>query len=294
MASMRPDSPEETLAAHALSLESIILRSKKKYFHILHGEHESIFGGRGLGFREVREYSSQDDVRHLNWKITARTGTPMVNLYNETKQIPVVLVYLNSGGLHFGAGKSKRESAIEVLTSLSYAALSKHDTLRTLLYSASQPTWLAPSRHKGAVNTVFTAASRLTPLGHSIDFDQLCEQIMHKVKRKSLIFLIGDFWEFNESHDLGKLAFYHELYCILIRDRAEEQIALRGTYQITDPLTETQHTLTLDKQSASRYKTLVQAHETMLQRHFSTHRIASTKIYTDEDAVEKLAHFMRS
>ncbi len=277
----------------SLSLATILLRSKKKLFHILHGEHDTVFGGRGMVFKEVREYSSEDDIRHLNWKITARTGTPMVNLYNETKQIPVVLVYLNSGGLYFGAKKSKREIAIEILTSLSFITLNQYDTLHTLFHSASQHQWLAPSRHKGAVSLTFDAACSLEPLGQHIDFDSLVAQLLQKLKRKSLIFLIGDFWEFEEKHDLGRLAFSHELYCIIIRDHAEEEITLNGSYAITDPLNSKTHTLHIDKQTVTGYRALIQEHESMLKKHFAQHHIASTKIYTDEDAIEKLAQFVR-
>lgn len=276
-----------------LSLASIVLRTQKKLFHVLHGEHESLFGGSGMSFKEVREYSSEDDIRHLNWKITARTGTPMVNLYSETKQLPVVLVYLNSGGLHYGESKTKREAAIEVLTALSYVTLNQHDTLSTLLHEGSQHQWLAPSRHRGAVQHTFETACALEPLGTQADFDALCTQILQKLKRKSLLFLIGDFWEFDAQHDLGMLAHQHELYCIIIRDHAEEQIALRGTYEITDTHTKKNHTLSIDKHTASRYERLVHAHEAMLQQHFDAHRITHTKIYTDEDAIAKLAQFVR-
>ena len=275
------------------TLASIMLRTRKKHLHILHGEHESIFGGRGLEFREVREYSNEDDIRHLNWKITARTGTPMVTLYNESKQIPVVLVYLNSGGLLFGEYRSKKETATEVLTSLSYATLSNHDTLTTLFYADGQVQWMPPGRHQGIATVNYTTAQALDPLGHRIDFAPLSREIMQKIKRKSLIFLIGDFWEFTEKNDLGKLAFFHELYCIVIRDRNEETLTLRGSYEITDPLTRKTHTLHIDTQDAARYHALAKTHDRMLQKHFDQHQIAFTKIYTDEDAIDKLAQFVR-
>ena len=278
---------------HDPLLASIILRTKKKLFHPLHGEHESIFGGSGMDFREVREYSGGEDIRHLNWKITARTGTPMLNRYNETKQLPVVLVYLNSGDLHFGAHKSKRELAIEVLSALGYVTLNHHDTLTTLFYSAAKQQWLAPSRHKGMINLLFSTACGLEPLGEQIDFAALSTLLRQKIRQKSLIFLIGDFWEFGAEHDLGELAFAHELYCIILRDHAEETLPAKGTYEITDPRTRKAQTLTIDKQSAARYSALVADHEAMLHAHLSAHHIAATKIYTDEDAIEKLAYFVR-
>jgi len=274
-------------------LTSILLRTKKKLFLRQYGEHESIFEGSGMDFREVREYSGGEEIRHLNWKITARTGTPMVNRYNETKQLPVVLVYLNSGDLYFGTPKRKQEQAVEVLCALGYAALSHRDTLSALFYATTQQQWLSPDRHRGMVDLLFSTATALDPLGKQIDFTALVEELTQKIRQRSLIFLIGDFWEFDMQHDLGELAMRHELYCIIIRDRAEETLPPQGTYEITDPRTQKTQTLILDKRSASRYETLVQDHTTMLDTHLATHHIPVTKIYTDEDAIEKLAHFIR-
>lgn len=293
---MTPQRSESTAPHTSMadpSLDSILLRTRKKIFHLLYGEHESVFGGRGLDFREVRAYSSSDDIRHLNWKITARTGTPMVNLYNETKQIPVVLVYLNSGSLHFGTPQSKRTTAIELLTALSYMTVSHHDMLSTLLYSAQSQHWLPPSRHRGTVAHTFEAASALDPLGEACSFQTLNTLLLQKIKRKSLLFLVGDFWTFNAMDDLGELAHIHELYCLIVRDNDEEEIQWRGTYEITDPASWESHTLTVDRRSAEAYKKLAEAHDQRLTQHLDSHRIAHTKIYTHEDAIEKLAHFLR-
>jgi len=276
-----------------LSKEEILLQTRKKLFLDLHGEHESIFGGHGLDFKEVREYNSNDDIRHLNWKITARTGTPSINLYNETKQLSVLLVYLNSAGLCFGTPKRKQETATEALTALSYAAIHYQDTLRTLFYSHAQQHWHKPGIQKGLVDLNFETANDLDPLGHCIYLSDLSQLLLQKIKRRSLIFLIGDFLDFDTQSDLGRLASQHELYCVIIRDKAEERLSASGEQTIIDPLTEQTHTLTIDRHSALRYNTLMQAHDNILYQHLHLHHINYQKIYTHDNTVDKLRLLVR-
>ena len=276
-----------------LSKEEIILRTKRKLFLHQHGEHESIFSGRGMDFREIREYSSDDDIRYLNWKITARVGKPYINTYNETKQIHIVAVYLNSGGISFGEPKPKSDTAREALVSLSYATVHNHDSLSTLFYSESRQQWYPPSRHRAVVDNNFDRASQIESIGEQIEFSNLSREILQKLKRKSIIFLIGDFWDFGSDVDLGGLADRHELYCIIIRDRAEETLSLRGRYQISDTSSYNSQLLDIDSATATRYATLVEEHDAMLTRHLAKHRISYTKIYTHDDTIDRLARLMR-
>ncbi len=276
-----------------LSKEEIILRTKRKLFLHQHGEHESIFSGRGMDFREIREYSSDDDIRHLNWKITARVGKPYINTYNETKQIHIVAVYLNSGGISFGEPKPKSDTAREALVSLSYATVHNHDSLSTLFYSESRQQWYPPSRHRAVVDNNFNRASQIESIGEQIEFSNLSKEILQKLKRKSIIFLIGDFWDFGSDVDLGGLADRHELYCIIIRDRAEETLSLRGRYQISDTSSYNSQLLDIDSATATRYATLVEEHDTMLTRALTKHHISYTKIYTHDDTIDRLARLMR-
>ncbi len=276
-----------------LSQTEILLRTKRKLFLGLHGEHETLFGGRGMDFREVREYTAHDDIRHLNWKITARTGTPSVNLYNETKQIHVVLVYLNSAGMVYGSHKSKQQTATEALTALSYAAIENHDTLTTLFYSQERQQWHKPSRHKGIINLNHSTAQHINPIGQTIDFADLSQHLLEKIKEKSLIFLIGDFWEFTIESDLGYLASLHELYCVIIRDSEEEKLSLRGTHTLINPLTQKSTELSITAKTAARYTQLVEIHAQHLIAHCKQHHITHQKIYTSEDTIEKLALLTR-
>jgi len=276
-----------------LSKEAIILRTRKKLFLALHGEHDSTLAGQGLDFREVREYSSDDDIRHLNWKITARTGIPSINRFNETKQLSVLLVYLNSGGLHFGMPQEKKQSAIEVLTALGYATVALQDRLSVLFYSRRTQLWQGPSRNRRSLDLIYETAQALDPLKQEIDFATLPEHILQRCRQRSLVFLIGDFWDFTAQSDLGRLASKHELYCVLIRDKEEETLHLRGRQRIGNPNTGKAETMLLDKRTADHYHTLVKAHDAMLEAHFRKHQIRHQKIYTHDDSIGKILQLVR-
>lgn len=246
-----------------------------------------------MDLHDVAEYSSSDDIRHINWKATAKSGQPSVNTYNESRQLPIVLVYLNSGGLYFGEYRSKKSVAVEVLTALSAATILGDDSLSTLFYSDNSNQWYHPSRQKSAIYRSYTIADELDPLGCSVDFVQLSATLMKYVNKKSLIFLIGDFWGVGDVQELSELAHFHELYCIIIRDKSEEHLDLRGSYAITDPNTRQSQQLHINSRSASRYNDMVAKHNAMLDTGLETLRVENCKIYTHDDAIVKLAEMMR-
>lgn len=272
------------------TLNEIILKTKRKLFLNFFGEHDSIFSGNGLDFKEVREYNTSDDIRHINWKVTARNQTPSVNIFNETKQLNIVLVYLNSGGLDFGEKTSKKDVAIEVLTALGYAIINNNDMLTTIFYSNKQITFHKPTKHKSIININFDKATKLEPLGNDIDYKELNTYLLNKIKKKSIIFLIGDFLE---AVDFSSIAYKHEVYCTILRDKAEEDLSILGEYNFIDSSTLKEQNISIDKQSIKKYNKLFKAQDTKLLQHLKTNRINYQKIYTSNDVIKKLNHLTR-
>ncbi len=267
------------------TLNEIILKTKKKLFLNFFGEHDSVFSGNGLDFKEVRQYNTSDDIRHINWKVTARTQSPSINIFNETKQLNIVLVYLNSGGLNFGETISKKEIAIEVLTSLGYATINNNDMLTTIFYSEKNVTFHKPSKHKSSIEINYEKATNLEPLGNDIDYENLNKYLLDKIKKKSIVFIIGDFLEFG---DFGILAAKHELYCTVLRDKAEENLNFMGEYNFIDNSTLDEQNITIDKKSINNYNKLFMKQDNNLFKHLNNNNIHYQKIYTSDDVIKKL------
>ena len=145
--------------------KELLLKTKKKLFLNISGHHNSVLSGNGLDFKEVREYNTGDDIRHVNWKVTARNLTPSVNIFDEDKQLNIVICYLNSGSLFFGSNKSKQDVAVEVLTTLGFSTIYKNDTLTTIFFSEDEDKFLKPTKSKAIVDINFDTAYSQNPLG---------------------------------------------------------------------------------------------------------------------------------
>ncbi len=268
----------------------LVLKSRKKIFTNLLGEHNSTFGGVGLDFKDLREYSSGDDIRHINWKVTAKTMTPAINEYNEDKQLNVVVVYLNSGSLYFGTQKSKQDTMVEVMASLGYATVSKNDMLTTIFFSKDEEKFFKPTKQKGVVDLTIDTAYSLKMLGKEIDYKKLNEYLLKKIKKKSVIFIIGDFLEFGDFRLLGTK---HEVNCVVVRDRFEEDLKLFGEFDFIDTSSGDAENIFVDEESVKRYNALLKQHDKQLFAHFKKSNIRYKKIYTDDSVILKLNQLVK-
>ncbi len=266
------------------------LQTKKRLFSHLSGEHNSIFGGNGLDFRELREYNASDDIRHLNWKVTARMGTPCVNVFNEDKRLNFVFVFLVSGGIYFGSHRPKKETMRDILSSLSYSAFSKKDLVSTLFFSDKVEAIHHLSKNKIIIERDIQTANLLNPLGKNIDFKKLETYLIGNIKRKSIIFLIGDFLE---MPSLRFLSAKHEIYAVIVRDRFEEDLKLLGEFNIKDTISLQSENIFLDEGSIKKYEELIHQHDMNLFDMFHKLKIRYKKIYTDDDVVSKLSQLVR-
>jgi len=270
--------------------EELFLRTRKKLFLNIQGEHNSIHSGNGLDFKEVRQYVTGDDVRHINWKVTARNLIPSVNTFNEDKQLNIVLVYLNSGSLYFGSNRSKQDTAVEILTTLGFAALNKNDTQSCIFWDNDLYKFHKPTKHKNIVDINFDTAYEASLLTKSIDYDKLNIYLLNKIKKKSIIFIIGDFLELP---DFNKIGDKHEVYCTVVRDKLEENLSLIGDFNINDTNSNMTKSITLTKRSTMKYNQMMKDYDIRLFSHFKQSSIKAQKIYTHDDVIIKLRKLVK-
>lgn len=267
------------------------LITKKRLFSHLSGEHNSIFSGNGLDFRELRTYNTSDDIRHLNWKVTARTGTPSVNIFSEDKRLNFVFVFLVSGGIYFGTHREKKDTMRDILANLSYAALSKKDLVSTLFFSNKVEYLNHVSKNKMIIEKDIKIANKLNPLGKQIDYKKLESYLLSSVKQKSIIFFIGDFLELPSFKFLSAK---HEIYVAIVRDKFEEEIKLLGDFHIKDTTLLGSENMFLDEGSLKKYEELMKEHDEALFMMFHKLKIKYQKIYTDDDVVMKLLQLIKN
>lgn len=270
---------------------SISLISKRKLFLNSFGEHNTIFSGSGLEFKELREYVSGDDVRHINSKVTAKTRVAHVNVFNEDKKLNIVVAFLNSGSIYFGSKKSKQSVMVDVLVNICNASLHKQDLLTTIFYNEDNTIFFKPTKDKKTLLHIIEIATILQPLGNSVNYKELNKYLLGKIKKKSIIFLIGDFLEFSDFRLLGAK---HEVYAIIVRDKLEEDITIFDGLNIEDTTTKGTNSININSYSVKKYNKQMKEHDEHLFKDLTKANIHYEKIYTCDDVVKKLKKLLQN
>ena len=258
----------------------IVIETKKKLFANRVGNHSSIFGGSGIEFKDIRGYSTSDSARHINWRKSTKDSVK-VNTFSEDRELNIVVVYLNSGSLNFANKKSK---AIEALTALSFASVYTKESLATIFFNNREQLFLKPTKKAEAVDINYQFANTLK-YQSSIDYKELTKYVFHHIKRRSIVFIIGDFLD---EVNLQEIAKVHETYSLIIRAKAEENLELLGELNIKDLNSNELTKLNIDKRSQKVYNKLFKEQDIRLLQHLHSCQIKFTKIYMSDNSVNRI------
>ena len=187
--------------------------------------------------------------------------------------------------------KSKQDTMVEVMASLGYATVSKNDMLTNIFFSRDVEKFFKPSKHKGVVDLAIDTAYSLNMIGNEINYKKLNDYLLNKIKRKSLIFIVGDFLEFGDFRLIGTK---HEVNCVIVRDRFEEDLKLFGEFNFVDTSSHDSENIFLDESSVQKYNKLLKQHDEKLFKHLKQSNIRYKKIYTDESVMTKLKQLVKA
>ena len=229
-------------------VRQIEIRTKSLVNDLFGGEYHSVFKGRGMTFSEVREYSPGDDIRMIDWNVTARSNAPFIKIFEEERELTVYLLVDISRSGHFGTtDQFKSELAAEIAAVLGFSAIKNKDKVGLILFSDHVEKYIIPKKDKSHILRVVREVlfnepqARKTSLKSGLDF------LMNVAKRKSVVFLISDFLD-NQFWKSLKLANRkHDMIGIRISDQAEEFLPNLGLVKIQD--TETQSEFWADMSS---------------------------------------------
>lgn len=270
--------------------KEIFLKSKKDVTNLNFGLNLSKFGSDGLDFSEIRDYSN-DDVKKINWKATARSMELKTNIFNETKQLNIVIAFMLSGSLNFGSSRLKFDLATEILSLLSLAGVISKNIIYPYVFSDRLEFFIEPIVSEDGVFELVNTLLGSEILGKEPNFKALCDTINLAHKKRSMVFIISDF--LSSKVDISEIAYYNDVYALCIRDRAEEDISMFGELNFIDPTNFGAFETNLDKSSVRRYKELLKAHDDRLMGHFFENSVSFAKFYSDDDIVHKFLGLMR-
>jgi len=262
----------------------------------LAGEYESLFKGRGMEFQEVREYQIGDDIRTIDWNVTARTGDPYVKLFKEERELTVMfLIDLSASGSFGSTRQIKNEAAAEICALLAFSAIKNNDKVGLIVFTDQIEMFIPPE--KGTTHVLrlilellnFKPEKRKTDIVTGIDY---LGRVLHK---KSVVFLISDFQGEGFERQLRILGKRHDLIAVSITDPREISMPNVGLIQLEDA--ETGEMIIIDTGSASfrnRYKQLGGSRLEDLKKLFRSIDIDHIDIRTGEDYVFDLVRFFRN
>jgi uncharacterized protein (DUF58 family) len=262
-------------------LQKILVRARRQVFSEMVGNNPSIFQGEGYDFIELREYMPGDDIRHIDWNITAKLQKPYIKIFREERELNVVIASMLNGSVHFGSKRFKQDVIAEVVAMLSFSTIKNGDLLSSYIFTDKLESHLKPSKKLFAVHKNVEEVLSFEALHHKADYKFLSDTLFKRLKRKSLIIVIGDFFEIP---DLKLLAKKHEVVAVVVRDLLEEKPPKMGFASLIDP--ESGNVLEGDFNDATvkAYAQRVLLHDRELYATFRKHQIRFTKLYTHESA----------
>ena len=254
------------------------------------GEYHSAFKGRGMAFSEVREYQYGDDVRSIDWNVTARLNHPYVKVFEEERELTVMLLLDVSGSNRFGTQRQfKEELVAEVAATLAFSAIQNNDKVGVILFSDRIEKFIPPKKGSSHILRIIRELITFRPETGGTDIAEALRYFTNVIKRRCTAFLLSDFYDDHYADALKIAAGKHDLVAIRIADAGEERLPDLGLVKFYDPETgETTWIDTADSQVrsdfASRYRGHLEATMATLKRY----GIDQTTLYTGQDYVKEM------
>lgn len=200
------------------------------------GAYHSVFKGRGMTFAEVREYQYGDDVRDINWNVTARHGKPYVKIYEEERELTLMLLVDVSASRNFGAvGESKKEMMAEIAATLAFSSLQNKDKVGVIFFSDKVEKYIPPKKGLGHVLLIIRELLNLEPQDSGTDISSALHFLNTVVKKRSVVFLLSDFIDEHPWIDPMRIAARkHDLAAIQVYDKRDAQMPDIGLVRMQD------------------------------------------------------------
>ena len=270
-----------------LDTKKILIKTRRQVFSEMLGNNTSLFKGEGYDFLELKEYEYGEDVKNIDWVISAKMQKPYVKIFHAQREININIVNLLGGSLFFGTQKFKHETLLETASILGFSATSQGDPFSAFIANDRSELITKKSKKNFAVHQMVERIANYDLIGKQVDFQSIQEQLIKELPKRSILFLIGDFFEI-ENLDLSILNKKHEVVAIIIRDRFEENPVELGNVNLIDLSTHQNFDGVISKSTLKNYTAKLKAQDHQLFEHLQKHGIKNIKIYTDEEPISKL------
>ena len=277
-------------------VRKIEIKTRRLSDHVFGGEYHSTFKGRGMTFSEVRQYQFGDDVRAIDWNVTARYNEPFVKVFEEERELTLMLVVDVSGSEFFGSGQQfKREVLTEIAATLSFSALQNNDKVGLLLFSDQVELFIPPKKGRTHVLRIIRELLEYQPKSKQTDIRVALEFLSGILKKKAIVFLLSDFMDDSYEKTLRIAAKKHDLTGIRVYDKREVEMPNIGLVPMLDSETQkTQWVNTASKAVRSQYQKAHQKHVDAFETLFRKNGAGTLHCSLEESYVKKLLGYFKA
>jgi len=277
-------------------VRKIEIKTRRLSDHIFSGEYHTSFKGRGMTFSEVRQYQYGDDVRAIDWNVTARYNEPFVKVFEEERELTMMLLVDISGSESFGTkNQQKRDMVTEIAATLAFSATQNNDKIGLLLFSNHIELFIPPKKGKSHVLRIIRELIEFEPKSKKTDLSQALKYLSSVMKKKAIVFVISDFMTKEYEHTLKIASKRHDVTGIRVFDEREESIPNIGIINMLDA--ETGETLVVDTNSKSvrqNYEKYYRENVTYFREIFSKCGAGTISSRVDESYVTKLLGYFKA
>ena len=254
------------------------------------------FKGRGMTFSEVRGYQFGDDVRNIDWNVTARYNEPFVKVFEEERELTLMLMADVSGSTFFGSGEqSKREIITEICVTLAFSALQNNDKVGLLLFTDQVELFVPPKKGKSHILRIIRELLEFQPKGAGTNITTAIKYLAGVLRKKSILFLMSDFMAEDYAQTLKTVGKKHDLTGIRIHDPREEELPSMGLVPFRDLESGKLTWANTSSRSLRRkYRTQFVQNEKAFRQAFSKADAGAIDLRTDEDYFKKLLGYFRA
>ncbi|ASZ10036.1 DUF58 domain-containing protein [Chitinophaga pendula] len=274
-------------------VRQIEIKSKGLTNHIFAGEYHSAFKGRGMSFSEVREYQFGDDVRAIDWNVTARFNHPFIKIFEEERELTVMLLVDVSESSVFGTVKqNKRNLLTELCAVLAFSAIKNNDKVGVIFFSDGVEKYIPPKKGKSHILFIVRELLSFTPKRKGTNINETLRFFNNAAKKRSIVFLLSDFLSGNYQDALNIASKRHDMVGIHVYDQRDKELPSVGLIQMADAETGTQQWIdTADKRVRQYYTQQFQQHVQYCRNAFMKSGAELISVRTDEDYVKALQGF---
>ncbi|NNC61748.1 MAG: DUF58 domain-containing protein [Eudoraea sp.] len=276
-------------------VRKIEIKTRRLSDHIFGGEYHSTFKGRGMTFSEVRQYQFGDDVRSIDWNVTARYNEPYVKVFEEERELTLMLLVDISGSEHFGTvNQFKKDVITEISATLAFSALQNNDKVGMIMFSDEVELFIPPKKGKSHILRIIRELLEFKPKSKKTDLVEALKYLSNVMKKRTIIFVLSDFMMDEYESTLKIVGNKHDVTGIRVYDPREEEIFNLGLVQMEDAETGEVHFVnTSSKKVRKAYQQFYREKVAYFKNAFTKSGAGILQCRVDESYVKKLLGYFK-